>query len=124
MKKVIIDRSKWLNTRTRYILGASMMLDAQGNRCCLGFIAKAEGVEDDKLLNVLTPGGVGLVINNLTESVIGCLSKSGKRYNSDKAKYAMELNDHNGMTTEGRERALQVLFADLYELEFVGEYPQ
>lgn len=120
MKKVIIDRSKWLNLHTRHKLGPSVMLDVSGNRCCLGFIAQVEGIEDDKLLALGTPAGTNLVIKNLSTI------ENGNKFitNTPTAGSAMELNDQAGMSTAGRERALQILFADLYELEFVGEYPQ
>lgn len=114
-KKVIIDRSKWLNAYTRFTLGPSFMLDRNGNMCCLGFVCAAEGVRAEDLLDKITPR----YVNKAPYALL---------YYGDReslAETAIEYNDNPQLTTVGRENALKLIFASegTYELEFVGEYP-
>lgn len=114
-KKVVIDRSKWLNAYTRYTLGPSLMLDQNGNMCCLGFVCAAEGVDEPKMLNCITPR---FVVNSPP-----ALAKLENLTNL--ACTAMKYNDDSSLSKSGREKALiQIFVAEgTYELEFVGEYP-
>jgi len=114
-KKVVIDRSKWLNWSTRYSLGPSMLLDTHGNMCCLGFVCEAEGVKPADMLLRVTPRWL--------ETAPKALSSDGQ--STTLTEDAMIYNDDPGFSILGREKALQNIFTNhgKYELEFVGEYP-
>jgi len=114
-KKVVIDRSKWLNAYTRYTLGPSQMLDQKGNMCCLGFVCAAENVHPKNMLAKLTPRFV-----TCSPFALVCGT-----HLTDLANTAMEYNDDSTLSKSGREKALQQIFAaeGTYELEFVGAYP-
>lgn len=50
VEKLSIDRGRWVNGANRTGRNPSMMLNGQGNKCCLGFLASAEGLKDEELL--------------------------------------------------------------------------
>jgi len=53
-KVLVIERAKWL----RGDKGGSVLLDADGHMCCLGFDAVARGLKPEQLLDVSAPGSV------------------------------------------------------------------
>lgn len=119
-KKVVIDRSKWLNAYTRYTLGPSVLLNQNGNMCCLGFVCAAEGISTEDMLHRITPRFIGQP-KSLVNTTKGGLYIS----NTELCNQAMEYNDESSLSKSGRENALKKIFAaeGTYELEFVGDYP-
>ena len=122
-KKVVIDRSKWLNAYTRYTLGPSFLLDQNGNMCCLGFVCVASGVPKEDLISKLTPLYIKTAPLALSDASVA-KDIRGAKY-TQLAKQAIEYNDESSLSKSGREKALRQIFAaeGTYELEFVGEYP-
>lgn len=57
-----IDRKTWANGDQLTLMGdpvESILLDSTGSRCCLGFLGKACGLEDDQLRGIGTPMSAG-----------------------------------------------------------------
>jgi len=101
--------------------GDTCLLNREGYMCCLGFISKANGLEDEVLLDKISPGTIKHLVPELnTPSGEICLPFRSSRL----AAKAMELNDNEEITRPGRERALAKLFEEesSYTLEFIGEY--
>lgn len=109
-----IDRSKWLRNTTCL---NSLMLDEHGNMCCLGFYAKACGIQDSELFEMDTPACVG-AIPLLSESI----NNGHEHRNTPLASSLMSINDSDSWTDFEREDAIASSFAAVgIKVTFVGE---
>ena len=132
--KVVIDRLKWLR-------GAlpdtkeSVMLNKAGERCCLGFVGEACGVEDSAMLDKPSPSLCQTKVKNLGWDwllVRGELQTEIAYFNSSQCRMAMKINDaildertfgEWGIvsTEEDRERKISALMGkEGIELEFIN----
>ena len=58
MKKFTVDRRYW--NRGRFGYGPLELLNEARNKCCLGFLASACGVENEDMLNIAVPSSCDL----------------------------------------------------------------
>lgn len=108
-KKFVVQRSKWL----RGTVVKSVLLDAEGRMCCLGFVSAQCGVPDEDLIEVSQP-----CFTICQAHLVGLLVTPDGSH-TDLAQYAMMLNDGR-MRNDVREAQLSALFAEHgYEMEFV-----
>ncbi len=80
LKVVRVDRRKWKNGYRG--MGSSLLLNAEGFMCCLGFAAKRLGYSDEEILDqgapyVLSPGYMGRTegVRELPEEFQALVSK-------------------------------------------------
>lgn len=129
-KKIVIDRSKWRTGDNESAVatgkGYTRLRNEQGFMCCLGFICKAAGINDDLLrtgepMEIYDSNGLPLepvVVPDIT-FVDGTESFYGQTLLADKA---ISINDSAETSLSEKEAALHKLFKEsCYELEFVGE---
>ena len=117
---VVIDRSKWrtgFDGPTAHGDGPTQLLNYEGYRCCLGFIASACGIDDEHLVRCSIPGLVSLPPYN--QLPIELKSSSPIDYVSD----ALLINDNGYSTRTAKEQKLLDLFKkSSINLSFTGEY--
>lgn len=102
-KKLIIDRTKWGRGSDREKYGLSVLFNARGNMCCLGFwCVETQRVKKEKMLDVGLPAYVG-------------------RWRDWHIR-AMRINDNPHITDADRERLLKDLFweEDKRRVEFIN----
>lgn len=118
MKTITIDRSKWNRGGGKYskILGVTSLLSPKGGMCCLGFICNQAGVPKEHMLNKEMPGRVH------HKRVPRCLVSN--KMNSDLAIDASTINDYEDMAENTREAKIKKLFADHFNIVFVGKTPR
>lgn len=122
--KVIIDRSKWRTGGNSDIAtgeGNTLLLNAEGYQCCLGFVCEAAGVPRKKMRGWCLPNSVNTVVEGLTELLD--VGSHDEFVDTKLADAAVGINDNGVMPPAEKEQKLLELFKDSpYELEFVGEY--
>ena len=110
--KLLIDRARWVNGCTRKYLGLSLLLNKEGNMCCLGFLGKACGLTDKQLVGNGGPSCVPLLnwpkeilFRNIEDEII-------------------RINDRLGVSHEKREILLIDSFKKYLDIdvEFIGSY--
>lgn len=115
-----IDRSRWLCGTTSGPNKGSSMYDRERKMCCLGFLAKAQGVPVKHLQCQATPRAVS---NHMDRENIPGQMVDG--YSTEFAGVAMSINDNALLKTQYRETRLKALFKDEgIKLKFVGKYPK
>ena len=82
--------------------GKTLLLDREGNRCCLGFGLRSEGAEDHALRNRETPAGTPF-FSRLIKPACGY----GPPTNTAWARRAMEINDNVEINDAEREAQLE-----------------
>lgn len=112
--EITIIRSKW---RTGDIgenatgKGETRLLNCQGYKCCLGFIASEFRTSNKKIKDLYFPSDCDFNIPDL-------LTPDG--FDSSLTNSAIEINDNGATTREQKEAALKELFKDsCYKLTFV-----
>lgn len=111
MKTFIIKRSKWARGCMN---GDSMMLNYQGNKCCLGFFAMSNGAKPDTLRNQPGPRHVAEdhpKALKLRDRLSGLLLKRGG--NNRLCRQIMILNDDCAVKEGDRETKLTKMFAKI-----------
>lgn len=129
-RKLIIDRSKWLNNfSTDYECTYSELLNEDGNMCCLGFAgAQLCGAKRRELLGKSIPEEVAKVYKRGLSFLLNFYS-STESYNSNIANELIHLNDDHIPNTPSsrlrREKKITEIFAkqDIV-VKFVGRYPE
>ena len=120
--KVTIDRSKWRtggSSRFSTGDGDTMLENACGYMCCLGFCIKALG-DTYQTLGYSQPSDLQVLLPGLTQQVC---DEYPEVENTSLADAAVEINDSGYASASTKERRLLELFeASVYELQFVGEY--
>jgi hypothetical protein len=121
--KVVIDRSKWrTGGSSRYSTGDgdTMLENACGYMCCLGFCIKALG-DTYQTLGNSHPADLQVLLPDLTQ----LYDEYPEVENTRLAGAAIEINDSGYTSASTKERRLLELFeASVYELQFVGEYDE
>lgn len=115
--KFTVQRSKWIRGANDKV-ATSMLLDSQGNMCCLGFLGEACGIPREQLLAVGTPELVHSSYRNRWPA--GILRSAG--HDSGATKMIIINNDSNSnlMSDAAREARLIAQFAALeIEINFV-----
>jgi len=119
-KKIIINRSKWRtgdHGENATGKGMTQLINKQGYKCCLGFIAQQAGPRQ-ALTDKCEPNGCQRPIVGLT-----CIDEYNDFDNSELANDAMSVNDDEDTTPRQKEKKLRTLFKDSpYQLVFEGEY--
>lgn len=130
--KVQIDRAHWRKGGKDYdnLYGETLLKNSKGYMCCLGFIGEALGQD-------LSDGSATPYHTITSRDRRGALTEGKEHWpeltesneygitDTSLAGEAMELNDVKGIENEVREaRILEVFEDSIYEIEFVGEYPE
>lgn len=120
--KLVIDRSTWLRGEE----DAGLLLrEADGRRCCLGFLGVSCGIDDDAMASIGCPREVAstewpawLVTSEETEDEYG--DAELRRHDSATADRLMAINDDGDLSEPEREKRLAAIFAKHdVEVEFV-----
>ena len=133
MKKITIDRSKWRRGGdTQEDAGETCLLNNEGFMCCLGFIALAEGFDEDEILCAGEPSDMKIAWNaearrmaeNLLEFEMDDEEDDGEIpevLTKEIVEKAIKINDDEHYPPDDlyREQILKGLFRGIYELEFV-----
>lgn len=120
--KLVIDRAKW---------GRKVLLDNNGNMCCLGHLSAACGVLPERLLGNAYPSSAWLEVNEWARdnflNKLKTINSTPDWGRSGRTPYllATELNDGvgagKGLSDSERETALISLFKENgVELSFIG----
>lgn len=93
----------------------SCMLNNKGQRCCLGFYAKACGIPDAKMKDKTDP--VSMIMTSPFDSTADILWKTfliegsnGKEDCADLTRHIIAMNDETRVTSERREKKLTKFF--------------
>ena len=103
--RLVIDRPTW---------GTGQLLDHNGNKCCLGFLAIKCGADETEIDGEMSPANVPNI--NWPAAFTGVATyknkKGVKRYlkNSELADKMMSINDDEEMKWADKERELIPLF--------------
>ena len=115
IKKLEIDRAKWLNYDTDETLGSSTLCNAAGSMCCLGFLSLAIGLKRSDIEGQYGP-------NDLDFDDIPHMREEGS--DTMFATQAIIVNDGFRYTPESREeRLISVFEHEGIELTFTGKAP-
>ena len=125
MLNVTVVRSKWARGKNRPIAKgydnykSTSLLNDDGSMCCLGFVCKSAGLEDEKILGVRVVSGVlktrltkkevdslGLDLSGLVVQHIRYSDSYEDTSNHDKL---TQVNDDEQLTEEEREKFVYVL---------------
>ena len=127
--KFTVQRKTWYRGK-----GAdeSRLCTLDGEKCCLGFLARALGYRHDRILNRGTPDdvfkngddGTKTRINKWPASLVeAMLMENGKTdyTNTELCSRLMNLNDDTSITEEYREKRLTVVFKEAgIQVQFKG----
>lgn len=114
MKKLVIDRSKWLRGES-----PSYLLTNDGSMCCLGFWCKSQGIEDDAIIHRGLPTAISprdLIKAGVTdmEPFLGV----NRPWMWD---MFASINDDTSINDSERETKLEKLFNNIgYTVEFIN----
>lgn len=112
LTKLTIDRGRWANggNTGRPAVGTTMLLNEQGNMCCLGFACNAAGVPKDHLKGLGIPSQLIRSLHSLALDQIASIEYE-----------AISLNDSPDAHPMTREAQLKRLFSRVgIELKFEG----
>lgn len=119
----VIDRSKWRcggDGENRRGQGVTLLLNDEGEQCCLGQICSQCGIKDGVLFGVARPSHMAR-----PEPVVGILVLGDffDLTETDFSKSATMINDNELLTDTQRERQLERLAEEFgLRIEFVGEF--
>lgn len=134
VKAFTVDRSTWINGQMKQIYENagldrpnSMLLNDQGQMCCLGFYAQACGIPRNKLDGVASPESVNIGVEVALKR-FGPIVESGAGWsgfmNSELASDLMAANDKGAVSPKRREQRIARLFKKGgIKVKFIGEYP-
>lgn len=110
LKELVLDRETWL----RGDYDKSVLRDADGRMCCLGFLGLACGVSPDKMLYVPMPDDMLLDDYSIPwpEGLLFERDGGGWR-NSKLCNQITTINDEAGVSDDERVAQLQPLFEKL-----------
>ena len=125
--KVVINRSKWRTGGHSAVstgVGDTLLLNAEGYMCCLGFCCKALGLADKAIFDTAVPQHAITVdecgkpgFKDLTMCINSSVVSTPLVGN------AIFINDSTRLIPEEKEAKLQELFKDSdLELSFEGNY--
>ena len=123
--EIVIARSKW---RTGFYNGNSTgkgevnLLNKEGYKCCLGFIASEFRPSNKRIKGICTPSECNFSIPDLNKYYEKNEDEGDPAgfYDSDLTNNAIEINDDSDTTQKQKEVALKKLFKDsCYKLKFV-----
>lgn len=116
-----IDRRTW--RRGKLGEGEGQLLNYEGFKCCLGFVAIQDGVPADSIIRIGLPSGM-IFDKNFKSPIFGpnkCISNSDDYYFSDSflTDEAYKINDDTSISEEMREEALKEIFKRYgHEIQF------
>lgn len=102
VKKFTVERSSWLRGKGMW---KSKLLNANGEKCCLGFYALECGLKEENILNAGIPKDVAIEGAKWDTFL---LTDDG--LTSQMSKELMRLNDNDFITDEVREWELKKVF--------------
>jgi len=116
MKKLTIQRSKWLRGEGP---GQSYLIRRTDQKmCCLGFFGLACGLNPERMTDVGSPIGIPLMLKETYSKVWSSkvpeakfLFSAGGGGHSESANDLMNVNDNNNLTESDREREITAIFA-------------
>lgn len=119
-EKITIDRSKWRtgdHGENATGKGETALINKQGYKCCLGFVAQQAGPRQ-ALKGIGEPSGCQKHIKGLT-----VVNQYNNFKNTQLTFNAMNINDDESTTPRQKEKKLRTLFKNSpYQLVFEGEY--
>ncbi len=123
MIKVTVHESNWYRGRggdeSRLLLAGSYNNDShEGKMCCIGFLARACGVEDQEMLDVPATDG----LDNVPEGMGWMVEygSEGECMSSDEANRIYAMNDRDDISDVERKSELKrLLAAHGVDMEFV-----
>lgn len=125
MKQLIIDRSKWRTGGRKYDAshGKTLLLNEEGNMCCLGFYCLQLGkLDENEIIDIGLPED--LVRGDLNADMLHLVHENDLR-NTIFTTKAIEINDAKLLTNEQREKAIQEHFKQIdLEVVFTNDYNQ
>ena len=121
--KFVVIRDKWARGRTNV---SSELLNIMGNMCCLGFLGKACGYNDEDLKQVPSPGYIvyeyidGKVLSKFPSSLVMLDAKHPFECRDTPAcRNLMKINDDEEISDQEREKLLTEKFLEIgIEVEF------
>jgi hypothetical protein len=105
-REFVVQRSKWL----RGLPLNGTLLNANGGRCCLGFVASQCGVSDEALLNHTVPYALPREARSALAGLL-LVDVKDRRKHTKLTMAAVVLNDSCSFTDDEREAQLSDLFA-------------
>jgi hypothetical protein len=115
MKTLVIDCQKWARKTVGVEKGESLLLNSQGNMCCLGFACKQLCELDDSCIDGKgEPNEISRKLPFLVEAVDDFDEENGEyiRYeDTDLSGRAICINDNADTTDTEKEQLLFTLFA-------------
>lgn len=114
MKKLTIERSKWLSPAPE---DSNTAMYNSKKMCCLGHLAhKVYGVPKSVLRNTSSPESVANKTKLLDDSVLLSPDEIGnsffRKHHTFFSDYAMRINDDRNLSRKERETKLKRLFAE------------
>lgn len=121
MKKLVIDRSKWARGGVN---GDAMLLNSQGNMCCLGFACLAVGLSTHDISGHGVPEDLAYSLTVDDDPGVGRIFLSedheDKWRDNVHVDKAVGINDNVEITDADREELLKPVLAQLgFDVEFV-----
>lgn len=115
--KFIVDRKTWYRGQGGI---TSRLLNFEGQRCCIGFVAQQCGVPDEACRDIVSVDGIRKLITSRAAWPAWFIGDFGR--DTKDLGQAYRINDDKDITDEARESALEELFASHGDtMEFVGE---
>lgn len=126
-KSFTIDRATWRcggreQSDKHHGSGATLMLNEEGFKCCLGHIASQCGFTDKQLFN---HGRPSQVVKGAGTKPTGFLTETDNSNIVDSllTHAAIAINDDENISFEERETELAKIFRNAgYEISFIGKY--
>jgi len=122
MKKLTIDRSMW-NTGER-LFEESQLSNNYGQKCCLGFLGEACGIEEDDLQDESLPSSVPS--KKWPKNLFRRPKNNNIPYASSWEDIFAVINDIKNIDHESREAWIKEGFKRIlkYDVEFTGKYEE
>ena len=113
-----IKRSKWLRGQR----AKSVLLDVNGNQCCLGALASACGIASENIFDIQEPENISLLFEDLPKDYSFLVYNAIENliFNTDTAYNLMQINDDSRTSdTEKEAKITEILRIQKINVEFV-----
>lgn len=102
IKEFVIKKSEWLRGGAKY----SKLLNSEGQKCCLGFLAQASGIEDENMLNITSPVQMYIKRKVGWNLFPDFLINAEDNLNSADCRVLIRINDEPSISDSVREKLL------------------
>lgn len=115
--KLTIDRARWACGGKN---GEPMLLNRDGNMCCLGFLGAVCGIPLEEMDGRGSPADVRKYADRYPQDI-----RPDQFADSDFASILMDFNDSPNLPNSGREQSITEMMSSVnVSVEFIGEYPK